>query len=930
MPEAVSKAWEGIKTVGSKIWDGVQWVWNGITEGDIDASIKEAAANSGNIENLLRHWAETIFPGIVEPILKDVLGPITDISSGILKDLSRWGLSPPAKFAEYIGLAAKAQGIISSILSPWEKLTRPEDISAAAGHVYATHQVSAQILSAAKKAISYPTIAASEEIVTHVTELHYEHVDVPPVLPPNMPEIPNIIFNPPGHPWFKDWIGLEAVGDSIEEVWHGIMSIFSKIKDMFIGIYNWVMETLSTQINTIITGMSNIGTYIADGMKNLSTIIWDAISEAALFVVQGIQNVWGSVMQWIHPIINWVWNVIQGAYAWIYETATGIGEWLVNMIKQSIDAMKNEFAFWIEEIYKTFFTVKEFMLGIYQAIYEFVFATIPDYLGRIISTVAAIPGTIAEWVYQGLIDVKETIAGAASAVVSRIESVGTYIYDAIKDVIIWIQELFNEKIIPYLNEVVPGFIEKISDLGENTKKGIIEYIHSFAPITPDRVPHVALWTLTAATGFGMLAHGVSLACETVQPLKHMGVHYLAGFLGDMGGFSVISAAVMGTLVYTALRLPYSYYVNSIFRPTIPDAMLLNMMRAKREITVSEYYQYMQYHGYSDKLIEQQLRYLWMDPRLFEVIRIAEITSPPPEVPEDAYTWLKMAGLEKYARDDEYKEDWWYFIKFAKAGYDPIDLPVLANASRFAVKRREQTMFMMRVREQYRDGMLTDEQAWADLKKAELKDDVAQFRMDAMIKEKKHRTSTTLKTSIIQRYRDDMIGDDDLTSELESVKYTPERAKAILVSERLRKGYKSQITLRKESEKVEKEYYKTLQRLYKENFRKGLIDAEALEANLIASLMDPRLASVVVDLERLALYEDPAVEKQKEGEKLMAKVLSERIKKFEYMYRALMISKNQLIGYTIAAGMEARLAIANADAEEARMLAPPKLEVELIQ
>ena len=921
MADTLKSAWDKIKAgaswMGNYIQENAAGIWDAAKDlfKELGSMSFEAATRA------YQSWFMSIYPQLQGAIMEKLTKPITDIAQKITGQLDEWGITPPESWRNWLDVSADLSGFIKGILGKYRKTARPQDIAAGAGQAYATHRLSAEIVHESIVSIAYKDIAASEEIVKYVSELHEAHIEAPPVTPPNMPDIPNIVFNPPGHPWFKEWIGLEKVQESIEGVWHGIMTIMSRIKDIFIGLYNWIMETLTKSINTIITGVSNIGTYIATGVTQLAGVIWDSVREGASWVVSGLQNIWGSMTKWIQSIVLWIWQVIQGAYTWVWETTKSLGKWLIDQVCTYLAYIGDAFQAAGRNIYDALKWTGDHIIALDEVIRDAILVDFPNMLVVLGSKIAALPDAMLS------INKKTTkyfvelltlgLVGDAKILLWWITST----YEALMPVFCAIVDYVRNTLIPEIQKFCEPELTKIKDIAVNAKDGIVEKIMQFRPMTPEKVPEAAGWILGSAIGFGMIAHGISVVTELVHPLKSMGVHYLAGFMGDMGNFSVIATAVMGTLVYTAIRQPYSHYVNAMFRTNIPDETLLNAMRAKREITKPQFDQFMRYHGYPEWILDALERYIWMDPRLFEVIRIAEITSPPTEIPDKAAQWLADADIE-LPRD----EDWWYYMKFGKAGYDDIDLPVLADASSFAVKRREQTMFLMRVRTAYREGLMDGKQAYEYLKDAGLRDDVAEFRMKSMFEELRQAMAGDVKSDLTYKFREDLITEDVFLSGLLYAGFLEDKANYIIYREKLRKQTKVSREVKKELEKTETEFQRAQQKLYREQFRKGLIDADTYENNLNVIGFLPEMASITVAIEVAGRYEDPEITRQKEAAALMKKIQKERIAKYKLMFRAQMISKSELIAYMIAAGMNTTYALAVANTEEARMFAPPKPEL----
>jgi len=330
---------------------------------------------------------------------------------------------------------------------------------------------------------------------------------------------------------------------------------------------------------------------------------------------------------------------------------------------------------------------------------------------------------------------------------------GQALFAALKDVVLPIGVAAAYQFLPPFQD----FVNNMIGIGWDLYLGPLERI---APVTPEEAPVVAATLYSQAVAAGAAAHLVSMVAETSTSLKHMGFGYLAAFLADMASFSKLAAATQGVLISIGLGKPFQYSVQEKLRPIIPDDKDLQFMRAKKEITFDEFKQFMSYHGYTDWWIDTWEKFLWMDPRMMEIVRLTEIVRPEPTPPREALEWLEHADLVP-----EDPADWWFYMKFGKAGYDYIDIPVLTRAVKWLTKRREQTMYLMQIRRSYRTGRMTKEEAFTRMERCQLAPDVIEFRMESMDLEKAFEKQHDRINADIQAFRKGFIDEFELLAML---------------------------------------------------------------------------------------------------------------------------------------------------------------------
>ena len=347
---------------------------------------------------------------------------------------------------------------------------------------------------------------------------------------------------------------------------------------------------------------------------------------------------------------------------------------------------------------------------------------------------------------------------------------------------IWerVSEWWDESLEPKLEKVANWF----KRLAEKAKDAILnpleEILTTHSPLGIEESFHLGRKVMLAGIAGAVGTAAIFTGLELAHPLKNMGLGKLAEIYFGALNYQVITGAYILPLTYAAIRNPVQMYFNRMFRtgrPSVGDAMSLRtqalisredfdevlsyqgfpqgwidsleklakrypampdieMMYAKKETTPEQFERFMRWWGFDDEMLEIYKRYLWMDPRLTELIRIAQLYRPPTHPEPEAVEWLRRAGIPLTDPDA-----WWFTYKIAKAGYEPIDIPILTEVAKLGVVRREQTLFFEAARRLYRDGYITNqkvrehtETAWVALPPVDYRIQAVELDREYAIKE----------------------------------------------------------------------------------------------------------------------------------------------------------------------------------------------------
>lgn len=514
--------------------------------------------------------------------------------------------------------------------------------------------------------------------------------------------------------------------------------------------------------------------------------IWEALVNIFMTPVEWIQNIFSDIATWLQRIGDAIWDVVITA-------ATVVGDYIYTYI----DPIRTMLSSWLESIWQA-------IVNLFDVPIEWVkdlFDTISLYLSEIKDSIGAA-------IHRAVIDLNDYAALAALEFTA-------FMIKGLKDALVWFWEhlkedltLVWEQMVLPVYDAASGSLGWLKDQFTNLVGLAWDEIYgkakSVAPITPEKSAGVAVAMFGSAVGFGTLAHTMALAVEAVPSLKYLGVHYLSAFAARMGSFGTISSATVGVIAALSIKVPFTYYMNSILRPTIPKDSQLIEFRAKREFNFDSFSSYMKYHGYTEEWIKLFDSWLWKDPRLFEILYCADVTVPPVE-------WLQR--------------------KFERAGYEDIDISTLIKVVERRTTRSPRTYYTTSMRRNFRHGFMTEDEVVEGIHALEMAEEAVDWIKRAGELDNIYEVNSDLVTGLKLAYRNDLISGDEFTADLAGMGLPRDRIDAIEYLEWVRKEPR---LLREEEKAFEAEWreiQKDYAQVYIESFRRGLINEESLSAYL---------------------------------------------------------------------------------------------------
>jgi len=260
--------------------------------------------------------------------------------------------------------------------------------------------------------------------------------------------------------------------------------------------------------------------------------------------------------------------------------------------------------------------------------------------------------------------------------------------------------------------------------------------------------------------------------ELIHPTKEMGWGHVSHFLYDTVGMRALMAAYIDPIRDALIATPTRYAVMSLAKPFYPTEGEMTGLARKYEVTEAQYREGMAAAGVKDEWVDALLHGFWADPRLFEILRLMEVTRPDQKVDPEAEKWLKKAGLQAYVGPD-----WWLAMKFGKAGYDKIDIPVLIKVVRSRFLSKELGDIRTLDRNLYKDGVYDRATYEKKLAERNITKEEAKELLDSIDRERAAELNKILIKAWEKRYAYKRTDEKTLLAELKKLGMTEERAKA---------------------------------------------------------------------------------------------------------------------------------------------------------
>jgi hypothetical protein len=450
-----------------------------------------------------------------------------------------------------------------------------------------------------------------------------------------------------------------------------------------------------------------------------------------------------------------------------------------------------------------------------------------------------------------------------------IEKTGNMLSD-IMSAVFKVSDAMSPAFTPLIDTVINQVEERASSLGEVTPNGAFPLARKF---------------IEEAFRNGLKARLISILLEKAgDQVKNLGIQQIAGLVGDLSGFSQLAEAVHGTQLKAAVARPAEYQINAQVRSKLLNESQLIEGAIERKISLEEQRQIFRYHGYTEHHIDIIQAYQWRDPRLREIILLASDASVDDD---DVRHWLAEAGYED--RDIEriapvviqqsnrqhrqaltsevmanlqegFLSDEDAEAQFTRLSYSEEAIRLLMDTGRFRFRREVIQEHITELESMFNLEQIAEPEfrlALAGLGVRQQKVDaivgkaVSKFSgrvsqqeqkdVDANVREYQRASLATLKA----QFQAGLIPAETFYSNLVAVGFVPQIATEIVSLEQIKALTKVAGESADEADKLKAEIRRARMKAFIELYQESLIDAAALQKNLLALGMDPDIVYALV-------------------------------------------------------------------------------------
>ena len=418
-----------------------------------------------------------------------------------------------------------------------------------------------------------------------------------------------------------------------------ITSITSNLSGAITAVYDWIQSAISSIVsgvgalfNQVYDWISTSSTVLSDLMDYLKTDVLNgfqalqaSLNDVSGFVASQVQtiNAWFS-NEFIDPFIDWLVQFPGQFTGALLGLVNGLASRLESWLSHQSPGFPGILWGWLQYVYNSIVNASQWVTGADPSQPGFdpnkaIWSLLGLGLGEIaatfvhfLSAAPAVGGALSElgtWIElyaeQFGLWILRILAKSLGLPAAAAAGIGAFFTALLQGVVGW----FAQKWIPLLGgsallglEVTGKLQPIIDNIVSPAIAGIVDWAESQGPVAP--VAGAAMGqgiTKLATFTIGGLA-GLTLAGETLSPLKHIGLGQISAIVYDLINYKTLTAAFMGVLAAVYIRQPLTYYYNQIARPVIPGENELRTLYADQEISLSDYVNYMGFHGYPDSWI----------------------------------------------------------------------------------------------------------------------------------------------------------------------------------------------------------------------------------------------------------------------------------------------------------------------------------------
>lgn len=316
--------------------------------------------------------------------------------------------------------------------------------------------------------------------------------------------------------------------------------LFGWIWDQIKGALDWLWDLISASFATVSTWITASATWLWNGISRSFTLVGSWITASATWLWNTISGAFAAIGRAITASAQWLWSTISGAFAAVGKAIADSVKWLWDVISYGFEttgkAIADSMAWIGDKIVDTFGTVKGFITGtIFNAFGEFF-------------------TSLGNW----------------------FQTAWTFWLDFIRDDILWaIQQSLG-----WLWDRFAAFAKAPLDF-------VMDILGRHGRVSPEQAPGLAGLFYAFATATGLSSSAISDAGEITVVGTGISLKYISGFLGEISGWSRITAATIGVMTALAISTPFTYYVQSKLRPWLLSPRDFFQLMSRRAFTEPE-------------------------------------------------------------------------------------------------------------------------------------------------------------------------------------------------------------------------------------------------------------------------------------------------------------------------------------------------------
>ena len=627
-------------------------------------------------------------------------------------------------------------------------------------------------------------------------------------------------------PWSEAWPWSDiSVQDWWTDLWNLLVDIWNRIvgmaRGLFEGVSNlwgwtgmwisnfwdwlidkvyWVRNELEAVRGRILSVLTDVWTALTSWITAARDTITNWVTSARDWLYLHLLEVWGWISNHISEARAWLadWitsarNFLRDHIMWLLREVLGytdeqgvwhpgvvdrVGQWLYSHITAVRDVVVGNIMWLLREVLGYTDEQGVWQNGIVDRVGQWLWSQVlaaRDWMGARFQEAQ-------QWFHDEIVD---PWTDWLNWVVDRIhETISTW-WESVK---LWLSSLWQSLVTWFRSDVVDAIqgglgwiIDRLRGIITDFIGGVFNEGARHSPIGPDDTPAIfgrlLALGLAGVGAVSLLQVGISL----LHPTHNMGLGHISAIIFEFTQYRLVCGIFVGAMLGALLRTPAEYYFNRMFRPTIPTWAELQGMARKHELSRDQFNEAMAYHGFSKDWIEHIWHYMWADPRLYDILRLADVATPegPPEGAELIERLINM-GI------DPSSPDWWLQMKFMLGGYEDVDIRALVEVVHKRETLEERGRLVTQIRHMFIEGYWDQDTAADALMRAGLRSDQVSYTLLGDSYAAQNSVLDDRVGTATERFRKGQTTLSEYEGELSTYIINPQRVGALLALESARK------------------------------------------------------------------------------------------------------------------------------------------------